>query len=376
MASAAAAPAQATGEEAEMASQLDSYLVRAFTLPDDIKLDPALRAEADKIGAAHLARVRQLVPGWLQDERRLQTAAGAKPSSNDVFYTVWARLLNELALWQIEPGDAAYERATLEVLKTSPLVCRTGGDPLFGDFAGRINRLQAMPPARREATLATERELLQHWGKPRSAVQPWPEPLAQDAAMAAVAQVRAGGTRPPLALPPHLASSLLAQHKAYADLPWEQKCAVQQWWLRVSLAQGATPAAALNAFRYGTLISATDRLGRMFESGKRPAAGAEAPATPSYPKLAAYFDVTGVTRVSRRFDAAGKPVQASVIERKITVRGIRGTRPVAFENAFDAISVHYALKDGKPAGPKVFDMVWQLDPSDPKAAQPSQGESP
>lgn len=369
-----------------MARQLDSYLVRSFTLPDEAKLDPALRAEADKIGAAHLERMRQLVPGWLQDERRLQTAAGAKPTSNEVFYAVWARLLNELALWQIEPGDAAHERATLDVLKTSPLVCQSGEDPLFGDFASRVNRLQAMPPAQRQAALATERELLDHWGKPRSAVPPWPDPLAQDASMVAVAQIRAGGTRPPLALPPHLASSLLAEHKAYADLPWESKCAVQQWWLRVSLAQGATPAAALNAFRYGTLISATDRFGRMFESGKPPAAGAEAPARPSYPKLASRFDVTGITKISRQFDAAGQPVAASVIERRIDVRGIRGTRPVAFENTFDAIAVHFALRNstpaktgdaGKPASPKVFDMVWKLDPRPPaaEAAQSAQGDT-
>jgi hypothetical protein len=370
-----------------MARQLDSYLVRSFTLPDDIKLDPALRAEADNIGAAHLARVRQLVPGWLQDERRVQNDAGVKPRNDYVFYAVWARLLNELALWQIEPGDAAYERATLEVLKTSPQVCETGKDPLFSDFAGRINRLQAMPPAQRKAALATERELLQHWGAPRSAVQPWPDPLAQDTAMAAVAQIRAGGTRPPLALPPHLASTLLAKRKAYDELAWEAKCAVQQWWLRVSLAQGATPAAALNAFRYGTLITATDRFGRMFESGKPGVAGAEAPATPSYPKLAVRFDVSGVTRISRQFDAAGQPVAASVIQRKIEVQGIRGTRPVAFENTFDAISVHFALKSGpsaktgdtgKPASPKVFDLAWKLDPRPPAAgaAKPAQGDTP
>jgi hypothetical protein len=242
-------------------------------------------------------------------------------------------------------------------------------------------RVQAMPPERRQAALATERELLEHWGKPRPVAQPWPNPLPQDAGMAAVARIRTGGQRPPLALTPHLASNLLAKREGYNDLPWETKCAFQQWWLRVSLAQGEAPAAALNAFRYGTLISATDRFGRVFESEDEQASKGESPARPTYPKMASRFNVTGVTKVSRWFDASGKPDHASVTDRKITVRGIRGTRPVAFENTFDALAVHHALKGGaaaKPGTAEVFEMVWTLDPaaSATKADKTSQGDTP
>jgi hypothetical protein len=288
-------------------------------------------------------------------------------------------LLNELALWQVEPGDAAYEQATLEVLKTSPLACRTAGDTRYHDFSSRIMRVQFMPPERRAAALATERELLEHWGKPRSAVQPWPNPLPQDAGMAAVALIRSGGKRPPLALAPHLASSLLAEREGYNDLAWETKCAFQRWWLLVSLAQGDTTAAALNAFRYGTLITATDRFGRQFESEGEPASKAKASARPGYPKLALHFDVTGSTKVSRWRDASGKPERASVTDRNITVRGIRGVRPVAFENTFDELAAQYALKGGAatPGNPEVFEMVWTLEPPAPatKAETKPQGAS-
>jgi hypothetical protein len=51
-----------------------------------------------------------------------ETALSASPRAanpTELYFAVWARLLNELALWQIEPGDPAYERATLAVLKTN-----------------------------------------------------------------------------------------------------------------------------------------------------------------------------------------------------------------------------------------------------------------
>ena len=363
-----------------MAMRLNMDLARSFVLPKELKLDPSLRAEADQIGAAHLARIKQLVPAWLDDERRLQQGAGQKAYPMEVYYGVWARLLNELAYWQIEPGDAAYEQATLEVLKTSPLVCRTS-DPRFADFANRVARLQAMAPVQRQAALATERQLLERWGKPRAAALPWPNPLPRDAATAAIATMRDGGARPPLALPPFLASAMLAKRQGYDEQPRESKCALQLWWLRVSLAQGDAPAAALNAFRYGTMITASDRFGRMFEAEEPPAAEGTAGAKPEFPMLAARFDASGVTRISRSLDPAGKPVQASVIGRDITVRGIRAARPLAFENIFDALALTYALnagdaiKPGKP-GPQVFEMVWGTKAPPAAAKAGKQGATP
>jgi hypothetical protein len=58
--SAPAAPAANDEQEASMAAQLDGVLTRTFQLSNDVKLDPELRVEADNIGAAHLARIRQI----------------------------------------------------------------------------------------------------------------------------------------------------------------------------------------------------------------------------------------------------------------------------------------------------------------------------
>jgi hypothetical protein len=364
-----AAPSDADDEAAGMVRSLQTELARPFRLPRELHLDPDLRAEAESIASAHLVRLKQLLPVWIEEERRLQTVKGVKPKGSEVYFAVFSRALNELALWQLEQGDAAYEKATLDVLKTSPAACQFSGDSRFNDFASRIMRIQAMPSGQRQAALAAERGLLEHWGKPRAAPQEWPNPLPQDAAMDAVGKIRAGGERPPLALPPVLASELLSKGMSYADLPGESKCRLEQWWLRVSLAQGKNPEAALSDFRYGTLIGAIDRYGKAFEAEAEAeqASNAAPSSAMRYPRMAARFDVTGVTTVSRRYDAAGKPIEAHVVKRKVEVRGIRGMRPVAFENTFDALTVRYALqgvaaKPGEPSSP-LFQWVWSLEPS-------------
>lgn len=363
-----AAPPEADEEAAGMVHSIQTELSRPFRLPGDLHLDPDLRAEAESIASAHLARLKQVLPVLVDEERRLQTVKGVKPKGGEVYYAVVARVLNELALWQLEPGDAAYEKATLDVLKTAPAACRFSGDPRFNDFASRITRIQAMPPGQRQAALAAERGLLEHWWKTRPALQEWPDPLPQDAAMAAIGKMRTGGERPPLALPPALASELLGNGTSYADLPGESKCRFAQWWLRVSLAQGKSPEAALSDFRYGTLIGAMDRYGKAFEGEAEAERTSKAAASSgmAYPRLAARFDVTGVTTVGRSFDAAGKPVEAHIVKRTVEVRGIRGVRPVAFENTFDALSIRHGLqgvaaKPGEPPAP-VFQWVWRLEP--------------
>lgn len=358
-----------------MTKRLHEDLARTFMLSADLKLDPGLRTEAEGIAAAHLERMKQVLPAWIDEERRLQAAESGKPDGNALFFAVFARVLNELALWHLASGDAAYEQATLAAIAASPQVCSTEDDPRFVDFASRILRVQAMPPGQRKHALATERSLLAAWGKPRQAVPAWPAPLPQDAAMAAIAQARSGGKPTPLPLPPFLASVLLAQGKAYQDVHWESRCAVQRWWLRVSLAAKTAPDAALHAFRYGTLMTATERFGNMFETEASQAAKPDPAARPAYPRMAQRFDVTGATTITRSFDAAGKPVQVSISARQITVRGIRGVRPVAFENTFDAPSLRYALANAAPAKqgeppPATFKMDWSLESSEAPAGAP------
>jgi hypothetical protein len=378
IAGAQAAAPQGPAEEmrAQMLRSLHGGVAPAFVLDKDLPLDPALRAEADKLSAEHLARVDKLLPAWLDEERTRQARTGKVPASTAVYFAVLARLLNELSLWQLEPGDAHYESTTLAVLRTASTVCDLSGDYRLTDFASRILRIQALPAAERKAMLAGERELLAHWGRPRAEPPPWPDPLPQQAAFALLKRGPADAGHPRLALPPRLAAAALGLGRDYAAMHPVERCALQQWWLRESLRAGATQAAALNAFRYGTMLTAVDRFGDAFDKpgatdGKDPAG------PPPYPGVASRFGATGVTTVSVRLDAAGKPLQATVTGRKVDVPGIRGVRPVAFENVFDATIEKYATQDGrhydKASGKSLytFQMVWHLD--DDKNAKTAKG---
>jgi hypothetical protein len=349
-----AAPA-ADNRQAEMVQSLRRDAGRIFELDKKLALDPALRTAADQMSAEHLARLDKLLPAWVEEER--------KASPSDLYYPVWARLLNEIALWQLDAGDEDYERATLAAIRTSPRVCEWEGDPRFSDFASRMLRLQAMPPAQRTAALATERRLLARWGQQRQAVAPWPSPLPQDAAVALLKREQADKPRP--ALPPLLAWQLLGEQKAYAALHPAERCAMLQWWLQDSLRHGAKPADALNAFRYGTLITASDRFAgsNWTEEPERKAGAADR--YPPYPKLASHFAVTGKTLVEVDLDATGKPRQARIASRQVDVPGIRGVRPVVFENVFDKAALDYAMRltfdKPKAAGPTKFQLGWHLD---------------
>lgn len=345
----------------------EKNLAAVFVLSKELAIDPELRSAADKISAAHLARVRELLPNWIKEERAIQ---GDSSNTNRVYYAVVARLFNELALWQVEPGDAAYEQATLEAILSSPSVCRSGSVRPNQDFARKVLRIQAMAPAQRQAALATEAALLARWGTPRTSVPAWPALHPRDVAKAALAGKpdepgKAAGARVP-ALPPLLASRLLSDSAPYEKLAFDERCLLQHWRLRASLAQGKSREEVLNAFRYGTLVMASDRFYQ--ESDGEADGAAENPSgRPPYPKFAARFDVTGKTTVSRRFDAQGKAIEASIVQREIGVGGIRGVRPLAFEDALDAATLRYALhpdtrpQPGKTTEP-LFTMVWTLDP--------------
>ncbi|MYM69951.1 hypothetical protein GTP45_24325 [Pseudoduganella sp. FT55W] len=351
-------------QDQDALQNLRNHLARSFELAPELPLDDDLRARAGQLSAAHLERINALLPLWMEEERTLQSTGGKQAERWSVFFALWARLLNELALWQLEPGDAAYEQATLAALKGSPLQCKLHGDSHFTDYAARIARIQQLPAAQRPAMLATERELLAHWGQPRPAPAAWPEPLPQEAALALLSSRQQD--RPPL--PPTLAVQLLSEGKDYAAMAREDQCLLHLWWFKRNLQQGVAPAVALSAFRYGTMISAEMRFAGMFESGTTNGKPAPAPADGKlpYPPIASRFHAVGATVVQLKLNANGKPQQASVVGRTVTVPGIRGARPVAFETLFDAATLKYAMDGRLPTDPTFkVQLVWKLEDTQP-----------
>jgi hypothetical protein len=83
-----AAPPAVDEEAAAMARGIQTELARPFRLPKDLHFDPDLRAEAENIAAAHLARLKQTLPALLEEERRLQTVKGVKPKARAVQFAV------------------------------------------------------------------------------------------------------------------------------------------------------------------------------------------------------------------------------------------------------------------------------------------------
>lgn len=377
---AAAAPEFSDDVRLLITQGLRREVVRIFTLDKDLPLDPAMHTAAKKIAEEHVARFDKLLPVWLSEEFAFESQAGKTPSFREASAALLARLLNELALWQIEPGDAHYEAATLTALRNGSVACYGIRDSLASDFTVRVLRIQTLPPAEREAMLASERQLLTHWGQARPNLAPWPDPLPQQAAYALLRRGPPEGDHPRLALPPGLASDVFGNGVDYAALQPAERCLLQHWWLRESLRQGMPPATVLNAFRYGTMLTAVARYGSTFDKPGG-ATGKDVAGPPPYPGVAKYFAVTGVTTVNVQLDRDGNPLQASVIGRQVQVPGIRGVRPVAFENAFDDAIVKYAMQEerhyNKPSGdtPYKFQMVWSLDDDD-KDAKASKGAKP
>lgn len=360
----AAAPVQDRGQYAEILAQLHREVALVFTLDAKLELDPPLRASAMALGDAHLAQVDRMLESWLNEEAAQQTETKA---GRDLYTAVHARLLNELAMWQLDAGDAAYEEATLAVLKTARRVCVGNADWRFNDFSRKVARIQAMPAWRRDAALATERQLLARWDKARPAIPAMPEPLPQDAVATFIQRWQDGAPRPALALPPMLADALLSKRSAYAALDRDEQCGLHQWWLQLSLLQGATPAQVLYGFRYATLNTVTERYAGAYDDT---GGGAMPPATRSgYPQLARRFSATGTSTVRVQLDSAQLPRQASIVERTLQVPGIRSARPIAFEQIFDAAALSHAMKGTSYPKPDNGDsvryqLVWDLTAPD------------
>jgi hypothetical protein len=162
-----------------------------------------------------------------------------------------------------------------------------------------------------------------------------------------------------------LASAILSNKTRYEELPAYARCALQQWWLQERIRQGAAPAEALAAFRYGTMITVAERsagVGAVKDTER----GSKARGTVSYPTIATFFQAGGSTTIRVKFDAAGKAVDASVVARTVTVPGIPGVRPLAFETIFDQEALRHALEDRRysaDAAPE-FTLAWRPQPPD------------
>jgi hypothetical protein len=347
-ASTAAAAEPARNTEVEKA--IFGFLEAGFRVPADLPVDADLRAAAQALSAAHLAKLKAELPAWVAQEQR---SSSVPLGNNELQWRLYARFINEFALTRLESTGPDFDAAWLAgALK--PRFCDL--PPQLSFFAERTVMMQQVPKAQRAVVLEGERLLLQRWGTPRQGLPQPPSPSVDEQVASLIGSIKAGAARPAVAMPPVLANVHMNTSDAEPTDRWQQRCMSAQWWLRLQPLDGeADRARALNGFRYATLLLGSD-MSR--PPGKLPPDNAT-----DYPRMAASFGVEGLLRLLLRIDSKGKLQRAEVIQRDVSVRGIRGNPPVAFDNLLDqaALAKAKATRFAAPAPEKIKNGIFTAE---------------
>jgi hypothetical protein len=318
-----------------------------FALPATLPLEPSLRQQLQALANEHIARLASQAPAWLEEEWAQLPSGG---SVRDLGRALDNRLHNELALWQLDATDPWL--ALLPRMLTPGTCSPEDGRAPFARVARWV---QMLPAADREAALAAQRELLARWGQPRSGL---PERVSlqelADPVLRRLRQVERPADEPPL--PPVLAWSALATPPPPPRLEW--RCALAAWWLQREAARGVVSAATMAAVRHALAFEAA--------VGWRPPGESDIQSN-GYPRAAARAWVEGrIVVAGRRREVGAGLEQPRIASRTLSVPGVRGSRPVAFETLLDAASLaRAATVQVKPPPPgeeeSKLEFVWRLE---------------
>ncbi len=328
------ATAASTQADVELASGFVNWAARILAVPATPDIDAPLRDAMGRLVDEHLARLRTLLPRWIAEER----ARSAKPLSRDALgHAIRNRFINEVSLWRLESPGPGYDAVLTRAILKEGICDLPARDSYLGVL---MSFMRAVPAADRSTLLAGERALLSHWGQTRAALPARPvKSLAEDE-NDLIVRLGSGDATPGVAMPPVLANRVFKGdiESASSDLT----CALHQWGLAQALRRGDTPAVALAAWRRATMRTAAD--------------WSDAPATPrdaaAYPWVAQANGVSGTVDVRVTTDAQGHFSSASIADRRLSVPGVVGNPPVAFESIFDSASLVQAARQFKPVAPR------------------------
>lgn len=340
-----------------LVNQLVEWDKREFGLPDDLELDEPLRHAATAMVQDHVARVRELLPAWIAQERAESHAPDLRGGA--LYQPIYRRLINEMAIWSVESVGTAHDDAWLKAV-LSPKACSVLPPSPFGR---RIAMIQAAPIDVRPALLAAERQLLSRWGTKRQSLPPRPLAADLDAADQAITRLRAGLPVTAQPMVPYLAWQIFNRDRKPGPADRWQQCAKSQWWLASQLAGGKSDRTlALAVYRYSTMIDVHDFVPASVI--EKAAATRRTEGQQPYPPVAAYFNVEGSTTVQAETDEHGRFLKAQVVSREIKVPGVRDNPPLAFETLLDAAALNYAAKRSYPdakAARQQFAINWRLE---------------
>jgi hypothetical protein len=331
-----------------IAAEAMQWMDAVFAVAPEATIDAPLRAAAEDLARAHKARLPALIDAWLAQER---AAGGPELKPDALRRQLLSRLTNELALWRLREGGKSFEDAWLAALAQPRLCQGQGGHTYYTDL---VLLWQGVPEAHRPALLAAERRLLEGWAVDPPQPPPRPALDLRDTLRRAMADAP-GAAAPPM--PPIVAMNLLRRGADDEQLHRAVRCAGFQWALQQTLAaDGTPPAQAWLAWRYAMLPTADF----WFSQPERDAKGGD------YPPVAQRLSVEGAVTVelTARDSADAAAPFARIASRNITVPGVRGVRPVAFETLLDAASLKRAATARIPAdsrGRRRVEYLWRLE---------------
>jgi len=336
--------AQAPGDETEWVRWArdagTEWLNRDVAVPAELKIDAEARGQAERVGARQMERMGVVWERWARAQwRRVPVADRPRLAQR-----LHAYYLNQRAAMHMQTLGEDGDRLMLAAWQR-PSYCRL--EPEDGWFANTVVAVSQLQPQQRAAVWAAQDTAWERQasgsGLPMMAA---PEIPLSRAIQDKVASWSSQAVRAGPAMIPVLAWSRLVRRKSDAVT-----CSVRLWWLQHALLlPGADQRSLAEAIRYDTLPLPT------YES---PPAGQPAD---GYPVAAMRHGVEGVLQVHARL-AGGRLQNPVVASRRITVPGLEGERPIAFETIFDEPTLaraRQARQEGPDADRVTVEFVWRL----------------
>lgn len=324
--------AQATAPADEARSSLRRAAAVWLTVTPGLEVDPELRRGAEALRDGAMPHIEAVIARWLAQARQAAPAA-----EQPRLRSLYPRLLNALALWQLASAGPEHDRR-LQQAHAHPRACQ----PLEAETASPMDLLvllwQRMPRAQWAAHLTDEAQLLARFGD--EALPPEAEqPGVEDIAWRHLQGLAAGLAPAPFPVSPALAwNHLVAEPAPGRRQGAEDICRRAQWVLHQDLARLGTelPAARWASHRRAMLVSL---FGRWVPEGRAATGAGDA-----YPEGARRLELEGSVTVELVADAAGKrPLHAQVLRRRLRMPGMGVVPPVVFERLLDAESLRRAL---------------------------------
>jgi len=315
------------------------WLQQDLALPADLAVDAETRAAATDVAAKQIARMRSRWEQWARSQWQ-RVPASERPFLPDRFRAFY---VNEWAAMHVQSLGAEADHLMLAAWQR-PAYCRVQLEE--GWFANLLLAVAQLPAPQRAVVWAAQDKAWNRLARREElpTAQAPVIPIADDIGQLVKAmRSQSPRTAPPMV--PVLAWRRLVRGQETVS------CPALQWWLQQAVRRpGADERALSDEYRYVTRPLPADP------------PNAKDQATANYPPAAADYGAEGKVKLQAR-RSGGRMVDPVVVGRQITVPGLEGERPIAFETLFDAAALQRVrqVQQNEPDNDRVyFEFVWRL----------------